>query len=762
MKRNYLYVYESNSIINFNDDEVMNKLYYLEAHIPTKENIANAKMDKSISSFFEKYDYDKCIRSIKKSISQTEEWIPMYDIYSENVYLVSKFDVYHRTIYQFYRFPEQKFYDNLQLRVSKKITSNADPIVLRKIRKMNLMIDFLSNFDLKILEDTFIKVFYKYSDLVGKNILLCRRPSFNPIFYHLKPYYTRPEVINIALNMGIQVESKYLTSTDVNKLCETIQQNDVSSNMLVKHNKYIVSRNMLGLAQYYTIQGSYFMNQYLRNNAKYTYRNDYLESLIRPMWEMTREAPGFDKSYTFYRFVTDDSYLSGIDIGDLFTESGFMSTTRDPFYRSDLYEFGSILIKIKVPSNVVGVALCIETVSHFPNEQEIIFPPRSRFKLISRDSDCKYYHVDNKIATGIKTKYEFEWYDNLDIIFAGKTKFSDSSKITDFLAIESENTITVFEQIKIFISIHVNKLFQMKTKIGNKEFVNIVEWYDSTGAYQDFYAIKTDTGLGIYTLYDGYLLYMIEIGETDTGRQMHVNYYVKYNTLNKEQILDENEFIKFLSTVANYFTIDKIYIYAEYNACSVIKPVEDTHTGSKNMKQRGFEKSPLDKDNPIEIEKVEVGGNYCNDFINYLSNGTKRFAETKILYLELQPKFSYYDLDLLKTTPPTRVLDKRDRDDLYQIYDKIYKLNESNKNTIAEFILWIIKNRCYLIEQFITKLRRLYRENNPFFNDYYILDPNAYLYNRKLIKTYNAFTDLIYSADRKMYLVDINMYRDRK
>ena len=123
------------------------------------------------------------------------------------------------------------------------------------------------------------------------------------------------------------------------------------------------------------------------------------------MWNLVLSAPEFDKSYTFYRFIKEDSYLSGIKIGDLFTETGFVSTTRDPYYRSDLYKFGFILIKIKIPANRIGVALCLETVSHFPEEQEIIFPPNSKFKLISRDNDCVYYHTDSNFSSKIKTKY---------------------------------------------------------------------------------------------------------------------------------------------------------------------------------------------------------------------------------------------------------------------------------------------------------------------------------------------------------------------
>ena len=66
-------------------------------------------------------------------------------------------------------------------------------------------------------------------------------------------------------------------------------------------------------------------------------------------------------------------------------------------------------MKVHIPKNKKGVALCLETCSHFPEEQEIIFPPGSQFKLIAKDSDITYYHTDLNFTTKVKTKYEFEW-----------------------------------------------------------------------------------------------------------------------------------------------------------------------------------------------------------------------------------------------------------------------------------------------------------------------------------------------------------------
>jgi len=40
----------------------------------------------------------------------------------------------------------------------------------------------------------------------------------------------------------------------------------------------------------------------------------------------------------------------------------------------------------------------------FPQEQEIIFPPNSKFKLINKNKNCKYYNIDSDLAQ--KNKYK--------------------------------------------------------------------------------------------------------------------------------------------------------------------------------------------------------------------------------------------------------------------------------------------------------------------------------------------------------------------
>ena len=645
---------------------------------------------------------------IKNEISNVEGKIPLYDIYTSNLYLIYPENLYLRITYNHYRFPTKKLLTSLAEEYKDK-KKTGDVIEDRKIEKYNLMIDFLNNFNLEILESTFYRTMYKNSPELGKNLLFCKRPSFNKYIHNSKPYYSRIEIINMARNMGIPIDLDRITDKTIEELCSKVSTNDINQHILVEHQKYIIKSNMLGLIQYYTVQGSSNINSYLRNPNFSRIKNDTYNDVIKNLWDLCLNAPPFDNEYIIYRFIHDDAFLSDLKIGDEFQDLGFMSTTRDPFYKSDVYSFGFILLKIHIPRDVKGVGLCLEGCSHFPNEQEIIFPPKTRFRLISRDSDIDYFHTDLNINTKIKTKYEFEWVSNVKPKM-DFNKVDDNLRLIDFNGRPESKSLVLAERIKRFNSMSLSSSGRFLININGKEFTIIAENYNSIGAYKNFYGIKTEAGYSLYCIHKNYLLFFIELGVVNNSDQLHVNYYVKYNTLNKEKIITNTEFITLLSEIGYYFSVDKIVIYSEYKPCFI------------------FSKNSLND---------ELQGNYCEDFYLYLKDNKKRFFDENISEIELSTAFSYYDLDQLKELQVDTFFTKSDNE-LYQLYDKFYKL-ENKKNTIADYLIWIIENKCYLIEKFLDKLNSIYIKINPFKRDMYILNCYTYLYNRGKFNAYSNY-----------------------
>jgi len=751
-----LKIYDNTNIIN-----VVNDLYYQIMTLPTVKIIMEQKkqiqQDNKLKNIFHAFEKDKIKKEIKKikiNLSELHYVIPLYDVYTDNVYLIKKENVFNRITYNNYRFIDFELLNSVvnekkilkkqidkikqteleildELKIANKnndtktyIKKKHDMLQIKKYKRYDMLIKFMKSFDLMTLFNTFVKVIYLYTYNVGKNITTCKRPSFTSLLRHVKPYYTRSEIINLALNMKlITPDQQYYTEEKLKLLCQKITKNDVTSDMLLSHQNYIIKKKQIGLMQYYTLHGSAHMNYYLRNMTIYEHKNKYLEDIILKLYETINDAPKFDNDYIVYRFVNNDNHIRSIDIGEQYIEKSFTSTTRNPFYKAESYQFGYILIKIKIPKNVKGVALCMESLSHFPDEEEILFGPMSVFRLDSRDDDTTYYNTDENISSSIKTKYEFTYVGKEKINFNRITE-PNNMEIIDFIQLKtystySSNTTSLQHKIDKFVNNYTNELGHFGLKLKNENIFNVVcENYDGLHAYKKFYAIETPTGFSMHTISpDNYMLFLIEIAENPKNKGetiMAVNYCVKYSMIKRSEIIDDAEFILFISSIAYYFEIDNVVLYCDYVSCHANKNNSD--------------------DTILDDTRIHTTSKYCTDFYDYIKCGKKKYEDLE--KLEMKEAYSYRQLDMLKKIVPIMMLKKDDFDEIYQIYKKTYKPTvDKSKDNVACFFVWIVDNQCHLVDIFIGKMSRIYRIDNPFINDFYIIEPYAYLYNKSYIGT---------------------------
>jgi len=765
-------------------EDSIDALYYQKAVLPTikqlEDSTKNKTTDQKTAKILENYlkksgnKYDKVVNKIKKELSTIDYKIPLYDEYTKNLYIIPRDLVYDKVINEYFRFPDKTmivtFHDRKEIlsRDEQVNKNNIKKISKREVTatsmneeekfdidfkynihyykenkqreydKLVLMTNFLDQFDIEILTTTYIKTFYYYSNYVGKNITVCVRPSFLPHFRHITPYYTKTELIKLGLNMGILKDDKTLPDTVefITSLCNQVKKNDVSANIIMEHQKYIIEKGKLGIVQYYSLQGSYFMNQYLRNNVKYTHRNEFLETQITSMWNLINNAPKFDKEYNVYRFIKSDEHLQHLQVGDKYTVLSFESTTRNPFY-SDINHFGFILIKIQLPANTKGVALCMETVSNFPEEQEIILSPLSIYKLLKKDENVMYYHTDTNAQIRIKTKYEFEYVGKEPIHYKIRPELPKKYEILDFLKLPKPKTdlLTLASKIQYFVNNYSNEMYQCKVKIGNLVYTVLLEYYDSVGVYKNFYAVSTNNGFLLYTIIEDHIGFTIELSEQEGITTMYVNYYFRYSSVPKSGKIKDLDLIELLVGVAYYFGVQKAIIYCEHESC-------------ENLTSRSSERI-----------NIYHRGNYCTDFYNYLKSGKKKFNKLGNITVEMIPKFKYSDLDLLKTISPNKVLFREDRDELYQIYDLTYKhFFDSNKYNLSDFYIWLVENYCMHVTLLVSKLGIIFNDNNPFNHDYYVFDVQTYLYNNNIETDIQMQTTDNLIAPKNKYRIDYSNY----
>lgn len=650
-----------------------------------------------------KLDNDCRERSVN-DISTTETRLPLYDINSNKIFLIHHDNIFPRILYDKYRFIDLHFLNDL-----KTLKDPDEPV--KKI------LAFLDNYDMQKLYQTYYKIFYQ-SFIFNSYITSCQRPSFAAKMDHIEPYYSSRELYFLAYDWDLlKGDTKpELTDNEMQKLCKKIIKYDIPAQTLLDHQLYIYSSKAIGLVKHYSLFGSYFMNKYLREYycclpdpieiIGQAIKNLQLETQIKLMIKFIQDAPAFTSDHTVYRFIDTDDFLKEIKVGDIYQDSSFMSTTRNPFYYQDNYLFGYILMKIRIPAKKKGIGLCIESYSNFPQEEEIILPPSSRLRLEKIiEIDERHTHILDK---PVKKKYEFTLLDN---------NYMNEKEITLNIpnAIEPENPLidmkilledpeikltSISDRLRFFVKNYVSVNMQFRSLVGDKEMTFIIESYDSSTVYKKFFYNHTQNGLLMYSFNPKYgnINLMLEIDS-----EIHVNYYFRYSvTDSSHQLdLDNDSWIEWLSLFAYIVGARDVIIHGNYYL-----PVEKSNISS-------------------EKRIMHTRYTYCQNIYQYLKNKKKWFSR----YLEIIPGFEHYSLDQLNFYASSDILNETDKDELYQI-----AVSNELKN-IASLYIYIIENHPKLIKLLEEKIKKIYlTEKDPFENIYYKLDTWTFLYNREIIR----------------------------
>ena len=636
--------------------------------------------------------------TIKRQISEYDDKVPLYDIKSNHLFLIHQFNVYPRIYFEDYRFVDKEFYNDL---ISGKDLSDID--------KNNIRI--LSHYDLDILYSTYMRIFYN-SYVINSYITNCRRPSFASGMEHIKPYYTINELYFMAYDWNL-TKKLTLNNQEINHFCKQIAKYDIPAETLLNHQMYIYDSKAIGLVKHYSLFGSYYMNSYLRKyqcclpgkqiNTETIIRNLYLENQIKIMIKLINHSPEFTKSHTVYRFVETDDYLRHLKIGDIYQDSSFMSTTRNPFYYMENYAFGYILIKITIPKNIKGIGLCIEAYSNFPNEEEIILPPTTKYRLISYTDNEELINFQEAFGIPANKKYEFEWIGNNyigktnnDVSIDIKNGIVPSKQIVDLKdLLDNPNikNLSISDRLSYFRDTYARSNNQFTCVIGTNEYTFNFEAYNSTSVYKEFFYYEIKDGIMVTTSNPRYgnINLLMELGP-----EIHVNYYFRFSVTDPSIVVDINrpEWIEWLSLFAYVIGSRNVVIHSNY----ILQYNKNDTISEKQMKTRYT---------------------FSQNIYLYMKDKIKLFE-----YIEITPKFDYSWLDYLFGYSVTDVIKSTDRDELYRVYQT------SNVNNMGDFWLYIVERYPKLIKTIQDKMDIVYNydsNKNPFKNISYNLDAWMYL-----------------------------------
>ena len=666
----------NNKLVDIKDSDILYNLYYNLAELPAKSKDDN--------------------NNIKDKISKIDNLIPLYDIFSKNIYLIKPEDIYDKIINLFYRPLTEELYNYL------KSIKTSDKSLQEKIKK-NL--SFMNNFNLKILEETYIKTFYYQSNKIGKNFTLCIKPSFLP-FVNINPYYNRDELINLGLNLKIiKNDDTIYNKEKLELLCDKVSNLDIDSDTLLNHYLFIQENNLNYYIKYFSFMGSYQMNYYIRNVC---IKDRFIEKNIENFYKIISKSPSFNNSYYVYRLIEDDEYLQHLKVGGHFYDTAFVSTSRNPFfYNPSSNSFGWILLKIKLPKNIEGVGLCIENYSLFPEEYEIILNP-CKLKLISKNNSI-YYHTDKRAQKSITTIYEFEYVNSIKINLNKLTQNYDQELDVPFIdlfdtTIDGNEIDEKFDNFNNMLSL-VNTSRRFYTEINGKQILLQVNSMNDKRIYEKFFFLQKklynddDIIEELYiTLQDentGEILLMIEIKDV-----ISVNYLQKFTGCMNE--FNDKDLLELISGISKMFNTYAVIIHPNFKPFSSFVKVDpneykfviDNITDYYSIKKLS---------NDIMI--------FNNDLMTYLISKKDRFSNVNV-----KLNYKKYILDKLKQVKINDVFNQEN----YEIYTLIKK--EKNLIYLSDLLIFFFKNYFYLLDKVINQI-------NIYFNDTIVINKLFYYFD---------------------------------
>ena len=294
----------------------------------------------------------------------------------------------------------------------------------------------------------------------------------------------------------------------------------------------------------------------------------------------------------------------------------------------------------------------------------------------NKDTNCEYYHTDEKVQKKIKTKYEFEILDN-----------------NKMEKLQEKNT----EKIK-----QVNFL----------SYKNIECYYEKTETlldYTDFYICENDRGKVIFCFIDFKLLMIIEVYESYM--------YINYTFIHRGKITylfdyfstfdDFVDYINFLCKEMN-LEIKTIKLYGGYINC-----------------------------NKDQVNYYYKGGTFCFEIFYYLKYNKENSYYLNSQYIK--PNFELSEYRKLYNYKLSDVIQRIDKNGRYTelFYLHTEYLKNGGKNNVIDFYLFLVSECCYFIQAFERTIiefiedRKLKIDLNIFKKLVYTIDFEGYCAKRK-------------------------------
>lgn len=501
----------------------------------------------------------------KVELSKYTDYIPLFNIYTFKIIPVKSIDVRNKTNEGYFQIITRELY-NLLIQKFNELEKDDD---LYQTFVENFLI--LKNYDLDILENTSKIILYEilYRSHIDNSI--CVKPSFNPYYSHLVPYYTNIELDIFErylqfkkINFNKKIKLIDLTPEEIlknekslnikqNNICHYLQLQDFTKEEIGKISEHIIDNNLISCLSYYSFMGSMYLNNALRNTLKL---DSILHSIYLKMINNVQHDKNLITRRVVYRYCWYDDFLLNLEKGDIYIDSGFLSTSRSFYFEGSMENtFGLVFIKIIIAPEYSNMGYLIENFSLFPKELEFVFPPNSKFRLKNVNDDIAFFHINPLFECSVKKRYEFEFL-GCDVNDIPKITIYNRSKEIKNLINHRIYGKTQYEKLYNF----VGDYDKISITINKNKYLFRTSWFNGSrrNVYRHLFYNQVKKGLLLSIFDNDYPYLNIELGSTLSVN--YLNKLFKYNNKKEVTIKDIDIIIQF----AKAFNYKKIIIFMDY------------------------------------------------------------------------------------------------------------------------------------------------------------------------------------------------------
>ena len=187
------------------------------------------------------------------------------------------------------------------------IDKNAHSDIEIIINNINIVLSYIKSFDIFNAEKSILNGEIELETLKNIDKQKLIEAYIDRTDYDDKELDLDVFINKISDNIYQKLSRSLTINYAINNICDKLYKYEINTKMLIYNQLYILYNNAKSYIQFYSLFGSYYINNYLRN--KNSVKDIELENHINNIFQLMKHSPNIDSNYEVYRFIDNDDYI---------------------------------------------------------------------------------------------------------------------------------------------------------------------------------------------------------------------------------------------------------------------------------------------------------------------------------------------------------------------------------------------------------------------------------------------------------------------